>query len=90
MKRSCKFFIFRNSIYQSSDVFTDNLKIVRSHIPTAKMPARIDINEEEKDHKVPRIKSLVRGELLDHLRQYPHRKVSSWPYPLPFQKLLKS
>ena len=45
MKRSYRSFPFRNSVHQSSDVFTDNLKIVISHIPAAKMSARIDIYE---------------------------------------------
>ena len=47
MKRSYRSFTFRNSVHQSSDLFTDNLKIVRSHIPIAKTPAKIDIHEHK-------------------------------------------
>jgi len=35
----------RNTVHQFPDAFTDNLKIVKSHIPAANTPARIDIPE---------------------------------------------
>ena len=45
MKKSCRSFTFRNSVHQFSDVFTDKLKIVISHILAAKTSTRIDIHE---------------------------------------------
>ena len=61
MKRSFRSFPFRNSVHQSSDVFTDNLKIVRSHIPAAKTPVRIDIHEHRNNPPAAEVANPQRG-----------------------------
>ena len=50
-----------NFVHQSSDIFTDNLKIVRSHIPTAKTPARIDIHEHRSNPPAVEVANPQRG-----------------------------
>ena len=61
MKRSYRSFPFRNSVHQSSDVFTDNLKIVRSHIPAAKTPVRIDFHEHISNPPAAEVANPQRG-----------------------------
>ena len=61
MKRSCRSFTFRNSVHQSSDVFTDNLKIVKSHMPVAKTPVRIDIHEHRSNPPAAEVANPQRG-----------------------------
>ena len=87
MKRSYRSFTFRNSVHQFLDTFTDNLKIVKSHILATKTPDRIDIHEHGSNPPAAEVANPQRGRPQGSKDQIPRqRRTPGLPETIPPQE----